>query len=97
MALPTSLSYLSVNLTSNQLLLLKAVIVRLSAVFRILVIRKDAEFSAAIAIDLQSAYFQKILYSDYENIINQSSSENISFATNKVQLIISCFKDDRSS
>lgn len=88
MALPTSLSYLSVNLTSNQLLLLIAVIVSLSAVFRILVIRKVAEFSAAIAIDLQSSYFQKTLYSDYEKIINQSSSENISFATNKIQLII---------
>lgn len=87
-ALPSSIQVVSRNLSETGLLWLIAIIVSLSALLRIVVIRKIAEFSATVATELQSTYFRKLLTSDYEQIINQSSSENISFVTNKIQLII---------
>ena len=87
-ALPAFVSFITVNLTTATLLLLVSFLVCLAAIFRILVIHRITRFSATVAIDLQSSYFRKLLNSQYEKIINQSSSENISFATNKIQLII---------
>lgn len=68
---------------------LTVVIVCFSAAVRILVLRWSADFAASVGVELQACYFQYLLHRDYESVINDSSSHNISLVTNKIQIVIS--------
>ena len=65
------------------------VIVCLGALIRILVIRKTADFSANVGVELQTLYLRNLLHRDYERTINQSSSKKISLITQKINFVIS--------
>lgn len=66
-------------------------IVCTGALVRILVIRKTADFSAAVGVELQTLYLRGLLNRDYEKAINQSSSKKISLITQKIQFVISSY------
>ena len=75
----------------NWILVGIVIIVAIAALVRILVIRKTADFSAVMGVDLQTLLFRNLLYRDYETIINQSSSKEISLVANKIQIVISTY------
>lgn len=61
------------------------------ALLRILVIRRTADFSARLGLELQVLYLRGLLNRDYEHSINQSSSNKLSLITHKIQVVISSY------
>ncbi len=76
------------QLSQSTLLGLVVVVVALSAFSRVLVLRMSTEYALAIGMQFQTGYFRIVLNRDYEHVVNQSSSENVSLITQKVQLVI---------
>lgn len=74
----------------SQTLIIAGVIlvVSVSAIVRIGVMRIIVLFSASVAVELQTRLFENLLHREYEQIINESSSQSIAQITNKIQLVV---------
>lgn len=89
-------SYLPASLGQSEhlqsmILIGVVIIVCLSAALRILVLRMSAEFSATMGLHLQTQYFRIMLSAQYEEIVNESSSQKLSLMTTKIPYINSVY------
>jgi len=77
------------GLSESTVLAAVVVVVIFSALLRVIVVRVSTEFSIRVGMQLQTGCYRHVLNRDYEKVVNQSSSENVSLITQKIQIIIS--------
>lgn len=86
-----SFSGLFNGLNESTMLGIVIAVVILSALLRIALVRMSTEFSILVGMQLQTGCFQHLLNRDYERIVNQPSSENVTLIIQKIQIVINYY------